>query len=170
MPTASVGAPPVRATRVGSSTAAAAAAELVGVIVKPRLATAVGGGLDGGAEHARPGRSSRSTGRGRCIDAAISAMIATNDSIEHAAVADEPDLRLLLIIFGVVPEAISAWKPDSAPQAMVMNTNGNSAPAKTGPVAVEANSVTASFCSTGAAISTPTASSAMVPIFMNVDR
>ena len=30
------------------------------------------------------------------------------------------------IIFGVVPEAISAWKPDSAPQAIVMNTNGNS--------------------------------------------
>ena len=40
------------------------------------------------------------------------------------------------IIFGVVPEAISAWKPDSAPQAIVMNTNGNSAPANTGPVAV----------------------------------
>ena len=43
------------------------------------------------------------------------------------------------IIFGVVPEAISAWKPDSAPQAIVMNTNGNSEPANTGPVAVEAN-------------------------------
>ena len=47
------------------------------------------------------------------------------------------------IIFGVVPEAISEWKPDSAPQAIVMKTNGNSAPAKTGPSPLEANSVTA---------------------------
>jgi hypothetical protein len=39
------------------------------------------------------------------------------------------------IIFGVVPEAISEWKPESAPQAIVMNTNGNSAPAKTGALA-----------------------------------
>ena len=38
-------------------------------------------------------------------------------------------------IFGVVPEAISAWKPDSAPQAIVMNRNGNSEPANTGTVA-----------------------------------
>ena len=43
------------------------------------------------------------------------------------------------IIFGVVPEAISEWKPDSAPQAIVMNTNGNSAPANTGPSPLEAN-------------------------------
>ena len=40
MPTASVGAPPVRATRVGSCTAAAAAVSCSGVMVKPRLATA----------------------------------------------------------------------------------------------------------------------------------
>ena len=26
---------------------------------------------------------------------------------------------------GVVPEEISAWKPDTAPQAMVINRNGN---------------------------------------------
>ena len=36
-------------------------------------------------------------------------------------------------ILGVVPEEISAWKPDSAPHAMVMNTNGKSLPANTGP-------------------------------------
>ena len=74
------------------------------------------------------------------------------------------------IIFGVVPEAISAWKPDSAPQAMVMNTNGNSAPEKTGPAPVWANFVTASFCIVGSVTRMPTASSMIVPTFMNVDR
>ena len=74
------------------------------------------------------------------------------------------------IIFGVVPEAISAWKPDSAPQAMVMNTNGNSAPANTGPSPLEANLVTASFCITGSVTRMPMASRTIVPIFMNVDR
>ena len=60
------------------------------------------------------------------------------------------------IIFGVVPEAISAWKPDSAPQAIVMNTNGNSEPANTGPVAVvRRTSVTASFCITGSVTRMP---------------
>jgi hypothetical protein len=73
-------------------------------------------------------------------------------------------------IFGVVPDEISAWKPDSAPQAMVMKTNGNSEPAKTGPVPSRANSLTASACSTGRASSRPTASRTMTPTFMNVDR
>ena len=73
-------------------------------------------------------------------------------------------------ILGVVPEEISAWKPDSAPQAMVMNTKGNSLPAKTGPVPSRAKSVTASFSSTGAAITSPTASSTITPIFMKVER
>ena len=70
----------------------------------------------------------------------------------------------------MVPEAISEWKPDSAPQAMVMKTNGKSEPANTGPAPVKANSVTASVCSVGAVTSTPSASSAIVPIFMKVDR
>ena len=74
------------------------------------------------------------------------------------------------IIFGVVPEAISAWKPDSAPQAMVMNTNGNSAPAKTGPSPLEANFVTASFSIIGDVTTMPTASRKITPSFMNVDR
>ena len=39
----------------------------------------------------------------------------------------------LSIIFGVVPEPISAWKPEIAPQAMVMKTNGNSGPGMIGP-------------------------------------
>ena len=73
-------------------------------------------------------------------------------------------------ILGVVPEAMRAWNPDNAPQAIVMNTNGKSLPANTGPVPSIAKSVTASFCSTGRAITSPTASSTMTPIFMNVDR
>ena len=40
----------------------------------------------------------------------------------------------LPISFGVVPLDTSAWKPEIAPQAMVMNTNGNSSPPKIGPV------------------------------------
>ena len=75
------------------------------------------------------------------------------------------------IIFGVVPEAISAWKPDSAPQAMVMNTNGNSAPGEDrARRRWRRTSVTASFCITGSVTRMPIASSTIVPIFMNVDR
>ena len=70
----------------------------------------------------------------------------------------------------MVPEAISEWNPDSAPQAMVMNRNGNSEPAKTGPAPDVANWETAGACITGRATRMPTASRAMVPIFMNVDR
>ena len=73
-------------------------------------------------------------------------------------------------IFGVVPEAIREWKPESAPQAIVMNTNGNRLPAKTGPAPLCANSVTASFCITGSVTRMPTASRQIVPIFMNVLR
>ena len=38
------------------------------------------------------------------------------------------------ISFGVVPDEIRLWKPETAPQAMVMNRNGKSAPAQTGPL------------------------------------
>ena len=70
----------------------------------------------------------------------------------------------------MVPEEISEWKPDSAPQAMVMNRNGNSEPANTGPLPLLANGEIAGTCMTGRASRMPTASSAMVPTFMNVDR
>ena len=61
-------------------------------------------------------------------------MIATNDS---ASMPPKPIRRICdsrSIIFGVVPEEISEWKPETAPQAIVMNRNGKSAPEKTGPV------------------------------------
>ena len=70
----------------------------------------------------------------------------------------------------MVPEEISEWNPDSAPQAMVMNRNGNSEPANTGPSPRVANCETAGASMTGRASRMPTASSAMVPTFMNVDR
>jgi hypothetical protein len=54
------------------------------------------------------------------------------------------------ISLGVVPEAIREWKPESAPQAMVMNTNGNSEPANTGPWPLNAKSVNAGIFRTGA--------------------
>jgi hypothetical protein len=61
-------------------------------------------------------------------------MIATNDSIN---MPPNPISRMcdsLSTIFGVVPDEISAWKPDTEPQAIVMNRKGNSAPENTGPV------------------------------------
>lgn len=70
----------------------------------------------------------------------------------------------------MVPDEISEWKPDSAPQAMVMNRNGNSEPANTGPEPLSANFDTAGASMIGRASRMPTASSAMVPTFMNVDR
>ncbi|GGX26910.1 hypothetical protein GCM10010321_47060 [Streptomyces chartreusis] len=69
-----------------------------------------------------------------------------------------------------MPEEMSAWKPDRAPQAMVMKTNGNSDPAKTGPSPREAKSVIGSIFSVGRATITPRASRKIVPIFMKVDR
>ena len=70
----------------------------------------------------------------------------------------------------MVPEEISEWNPDSAPQAMVMNRNGNSEPAKTGPSPRVANWETAGASMIGRANRIPTASRAMVPTFMNVER
>ena len=97
-------------------------------------------------------------------------MMATNDSV---SIAPYPIIRVWLsfsIIFGVVPEQMSAWNPDSAPQAMVMNRNGNSEPAKASPLPSIAKVETAGACTTGRAITMPTASRMMVPTFMKVDR
>ncbi len=77
--------------------------------------------------------------------------------------------RSLASSLGVVPEAISEWKPEIAPQAMVMNTNGNSAPPKIGPVP-SMNWVSAGICTSGRRITMATASAITVPIFMKVER
>ncbi len=56
----------------------------------------------------------------------------------------------------MVPDAISAWNPEIAPQAMVMNANGKTLPAKIGPVP-SMNRVSAGICSGGSTMRMPTA-------------
>jgi hypothetical protein len=70
---------------------------------------------------------------------------------------------------GVVPLAMSAWKPLMAPQAMVMNTNGNTLPANTGPVP-SMNGVTAGIWMGGSTMMMPAASATTTPIFTNALR
>jgi hypothetical protein len=71
----------------------------------------------------------------------------------------------LLIIFGVVPEAMSEWNPEMAPQAMVMKANGNKVPGMMGPPPA-ANSVNAGIFIVGFTIVTPITRKATVPTFM----
>ena len=73
------------------------------------------------------------------------------------------------ISLGVVPEAIRAWKPETAPQAMVMNRNGNNAPDQTGPEP-SMNRVSAGICKAGCITTMPMASPTMVPILRKVER
>ncbi|STD42362.1 Uncharacterised protein [Edwardsiella tarda] len=75
----------------------------------------------------------------------------------------------LASIFGVVPEAMSAWKPETAPQAMVINKKGNRSPAQTGPLP-SMKRVSAGICSVGRMIRMPMASPTMVPILRKVER
>ena len=72
-------------------------------------------------------------------------------------------------ILGVVPLEMSAWNPEIAPHAIVMNANGNSFPAKTGPVP-SMNCVTAGIFSGGITRTIATPSTRIVPIFRNADR
>ena len=72
-------------------------------------------------------------------------------------------------IFGVVPEEISAWKPETAPQAMVMKRNGNNAPENTGPEP-SIKWVTAGIRRSGLTITMPKANATIVPIFRKVER
>lgn len=70
---------------------------------------------------------------GSITQAAIIAMSAT---IISTTIAPYPMSRMRASrasIFGVVPEAIREWNPETAPHAIVMQTNGNTGPAKTGP-------------------------------------
>ena len=73
------------------------------------------------------------------------------------------------ISFGVVPEATSAWKPEIAPQASVMNRNGNSSPLKIGPVP-STNRVSAGMWISGCRITIANASRNTTPSLTNVDR
>ena len=75
----------------------------------------------------------------------------------------------LFSILGVVPEATSAWKPEMAPQAIVMKTKGNNGPGMMGPPPSMycENAGASSF---GLTMMTPSTRNAIVPIFMNVLR
>ena len=73
------------------------------------------------------------------------------------------------MIFGVVPLAISVWKPEIAPHAIVMKQNGNIFPATTKPDP-STNFVIAGICKSGSTRKIPTASAKIVPSFMNVLR
>ena len=70
---------------------------------------------------------------------------------------------------GVVPEDTSEWKPEIAPQAMVMNTNGNSSPLKIGPVP-STNWVSDGIFTSGASSMIEIASRNTTPSLRKVDR
>ena len=57
-----------------------------------------------------------------------------------------------------------AWNPDTAPQAIVINKNGNKFPENTGPVP-SINFETAGICKSGATIKIPIANPTIVPTF-----
>ena len=77
--------------------------------------------------------------------------------------------RSLSSIFDVVPVDTSEWKPEMAPQAIVMKTNGNNGPGMIGPPpAVKEEN--AGALSSGFTIITPMMRNATVPIFMKVLR
>jgi len=75
-----------------------------------------------------------------------------------------------VIILGVVPEATREWKPEMAPHAIVMNANGNSFPANTGPSPAVANGVNAGMRSGGRMIRIAAPSARTVVILRNVER
>ncbi len=107
----------------------------------------------------------------RSIDtAATSAMMATKDSMSMPPYPMNRVWRSFSIILGVVPDAIRAWNPESAPHAMVTNRNGNREPENTGPSERPANSLTAGTVISGRTTTMAAASSTMVPTFMNVER
>ena len=97
------------------------------------------------------------------------AITATKDS---TSIAPYPTRRASVsrsMSLGVVPDAISAWKPLMLPQAIVMNANGKSPPANTGPVP-SMNRVNGGIWSGGSTTRMPTASATTTPIFTNAER
>ena len=71
--------------------------------------------------------------------------------------------------FGVVPEEISEWNPLTAPQAMVMQTKGNTGPGTTKPLP-SMNCVTPACAAAARAMTMKIPSTATVPSFMKVLR
>ena len=159
----------MRPTSVCSPTAAAAAVSCSGEMVNPMFATAAEAVSTVGPRTV-PGMFIAKYRPWSSTHAAASAQIATNDSMSMAPYPIIRTCDSFSMSFGVVPDATREWKPDSAPQAIVMNTNGNSDPANTGPVPLNANSVNAGVCIIGQASRIDTASRTITPIFMKLDR
>src|SRR6516162_3909572 len=101
--------------------------------------------------------------------AAIRAIIATKLSSSIEPYPTLTACRSLVSILGVVPEEINEWKPDTAPQAMVMKQNGKILPAKIGPVP-STNRVKAGSWSSGLTKRIPTPSASTTPSLMKVLR
>src|SRR5688572_16913767 len=169
IPTASVGAPPVRPTMESSPTALAVLWSVWGLTEYPKPLTAWEADWTVSPRSAGLAFIAKYTPGSR-VTAAIIAITATKDSVSIAPYPMNCTCDSFWISLGVVPEATSEWKPDRAPQAMVIKTNGNRAPAKTGPWPLNANSVNWGICIGGRVMAMPTARRAMVPIFMNVER
>ena len=70
--------------------------------------------------------------------------------------------------FGVVPEPIKAWKPEMAPQAMVMEMKGQTGPPNTGPPPWT-NWVMAGNWISGLMQITPITSAPNTPIFIKLE-
>ncbi len=75
----------------------------------------------------------------------------------------------LSISLGVVPDPMKAWKPEMAPQAMVIEMKGHTGPASTGPPPWM-KSVRAGKRISGLMKTTPTIRAPNTPIFMKLDR
>ena len=69
----------------------------------------------------------------------------------------------------MVPEAMREWKPEMAPQAIVMKQKGNTLPAKIGPVP-STKRVSAGRWISGRIATMPAASAPTVPSLTNVER
>ena len=69
----------------------------------------------------------------------------------------------------MVPEAISEWKPEIAPQATVMKAKGKTLPPKTGPLP-SVKRVSGGIRVGGCSATMPTASATIVPILMKAER
>jgi hypothetical protein len=74
-----------------------------------------------------------------------------------------------MMSFGVVPDEIKAWKPEIAPQAIVMKQNGKILPAKIGP-SPSVKRVKAGICNSGRTTRIPIPSISTTPSLTKVLR
>src|ERR1035438_5454508 len=118
IPSAREGAPPVRENSVSSPTLWASAAMSPTVTGKPQPET-VATAAAGVAPTIPAGEFTAKYTPGCSTQAAIMAMIATKLSSSMLPYPTGQACDSLAIIFGVVPEEISEWNPQMAPQTRV---------------------------------------------------